>query len=286
MKALIERFSALYENISSLPIFKENITAETLSLAGKMYFYLVHCADISYENVPLVSFYANLFGRHSLKTILITLARFSSLDNRSYSNDKRIALEFFWKLSGQVDLFYQDIDAVTLSLPGRRNGTTNTTADNTKIRDVINHPVHITNHQGLFSPSAFIPFCAFGGEMGPMGQRIQHFSFPVCTAFRQHLVGDQLCYEVDANQYKSGFSSAADLQTAMNIGLFLLIDQNSEYDTRKYYDTAELRSERSINNIFHHYVKLEDTTKIKIYFHTISIVLFKSCWRVLFSSFM
>ena len=59
----------------------------------------------------------------------------------------------------------------------------------------------------------------------------------------------------------------------MKTGLFLLIDKNSEYDTRKYYDTAQLRSEKRINNILHHYVKLEDTTKIKIYFHTISIAL-------------
>ena len=54
MKDLTERFSGLYGNISSLPIFTESMTAETLQVAGKMYFYLVHCADISYENVLLL----------------------------------------------------------------------------------------------------------------------------------------------------------------------------------------------------------------------------------------
>ena len=48
--------------------------------------------------------------------------------------------------------------------------------------------------------------------------------------------------------------------------------KNWEYDTRKYHGAGrELRSEKTINNIFHHYVRLEDTTKIKIYLHTISI---------------
>ena len=192
MSALIERYFALYDNISSLPIFKENITAETLSMAGKMYFYLIHCADISAENVPWVSFYVDLFERHSLKTILITLARFSSFEKGSNSNTnsdhKRIAMEFFSKLSDQVDLVYQDIDAVTLSLPEMRNVTSNTAeADNTEIREVINHPVHIINHQGRLSPSAFIPFCAFGGEMDRMGEKIPQFSFPVCSAFTQHI---------------------------------------------------------------------------------------------------
>ena len=86
-------------------------------------------------------------------------------------------------------------------------------------------------------------------------------------------VEDQLCYELDVNQYKTDFDSVSSLQAAMTTGLFLLIDKNSELDTRKYHDTAELRSEKMINNMFHHYVKLEDTTKIKIYFHTISTAL-------------
>ena len=66
-------------------------------------------------------------------------------------------------------------------------------------------------------------------------------------------VEDQLCYELDVNLYKNGFGSVSALQAAMKTGLFLLIDKNSEYDTRRYYDTAEQRSEKILNNIFHHY---------------------------------
>ena len=58
--------------------------------------------------------------------------------------------------------------------------------------------------------------------------------------------------------------------------------KNWEYDTRKYHGAGrELRSEKTINNIFHHYVRLEDTTKIKIYLHTISIeILFFKLYKM------
>ena len=40
---------------------------------------------------------------------------------------------------------------------------------------VTNHPVHILNVNETFSPSAFIPFCAFGEDMKAMGKRVDGF---------------------------------------------------------------------------------------------------------------
>ena len=51
-------------------------------------------------------------------------------------------------------------------------------------QEVVNHPVHIINHLGDVSPSAFIPFCSFGFNKVPMGKKIELFDEPVCTAFR------------------------------------------------------------------------------------------------------
>ena len=47
------------------------------------------------------------------------------------------------------------------------------------------------------------------------------------------MLNDQLCYEVDVNKYKARLSSDLDIREVMNIGLFLLIDKNEEYDTRE-----------------------------------------------------
>ena len=47
-----------------------------------------------------------------------------------------------------------------------------------------NHPVHIMDTTGNVSPSAFIPFCAWAGDMDVLGTRVPNFSVPVCNAFR------------------------------------------------------------------------------------------------------
>ena len=47
-----------------------------------------------------------------------------------------------------------------------------------------NHPVHLINSaEGNLSTSAFIPFCAFAGDMALVGQSVDGFSLPVCNIF-------------------------------------------------------------------------------------------------------
>lgn len=46
-----------------------------------------------------------------------------------------------------------------------------------------NHPVHILNKDGHQNPSALIPFCAFAGNMEVLGQTVENFTDPVCSAF-------------------------------------------------------------------------------------------------------
>ena len=56
------------------------------------------------------------------------------------------------------------------------------------------------NKDMQMSPSAFIPFCEFGGNMSSMGVTIDQFDVPVCNSFQAKVLNDQLCYEVDINK--------------------------------------------------------------------------------------
>ena len=58
--------------------------------------------------------------------------------------------------------------------------------------------------------------------MSAMGVKIWYFSFPVCNSFKAKLVKDQLCYEVDPNDYIHNRKDASQFD------LTLLIDYNED----------------------------------------------------------
>ena len=86
------------------------------------------------------------------------------------------------------------------------------------------HPVHIVDEHGELSPTALIPFCQFGGNMSLMGVKIDKFDLPVCNSFRAKILNDQLCYEVDVND----FIEKSVLQKELKIGLMFMIDHNED----------------------------------------------------------
>ena len=88
-----------------------------------------------------------------------------------------------------------------------------------------NHPVHVTDPNGKKSPSAFIPFCQFGGNTSSMGVVIEKFPVPVCSGFQARILYDQLCYEVDLERYKSNYSN---VETDLKSGLVLILDNNED----------------------------------------------------------
>ena len=85
-----------------------------------------------------------------------------------------------------------------------------------------NHPVHIRDN-GQWSPSAFIPFCDFGGDMMVLGMKVDNFNVPVCNSFKAKILNDQLCYEIDLNQYRTNISGRK-----LKQGLSFLIDKNED----------------------------------------------------------
>ena len=66
---------------------------------------------------------------------------------------------------------------------------------------ITNHPVHIVTEEGTVSPSAFIPFCELAGDMSVVGTKLDKFDVPVCNSFKAKILNDQLCYEIDVNEY-------------------------------------------------------------------------------------
>ena len=74
------------------------------------------------------------------------------------------------------------------------------------------------------SPSAFIPFCDFGGNMTSVGIKIDQFEAPVCNSFQAKLRNDQLCYEVDLNR----FSNKDNIQNELDLGFNFLMDYNED----------------------------------------------------------
>ena len=86
------------------------------------------------------------------------------------------------------------------------------------------------------SPSAFIPFCEFGGNMTAMGIKIDQFELPICYSFQEKIFNDQLCYEVDladknnpSKELKLGFNFLMDYNEDRQID-FETIRFSSDFD--------------------------------------------------------
>ena len=136
---------------------------------------------------------------------------------------------------------------------------------------MVNHPPHIVGEEekGGFSLSSFIPFCQLGEDMAVMGRKVPQFSKAVCSEFVETVLEGQVCYQVDVNKYRDSI----DWRGSMEFGLGFLIDTNDELDSKQFYPN-KIRAKDSANGSesnLRSYVKLEDSSKVKIYLHTVGI---------------
>ena len=103
---------------------------------------------------------------------------------------------------------------------------------------LMNHPVHF-NMDGQMSPSAFIPFCDFGGNTEKMGVKINQFDVPVCNSFQARILNDQLCYEVDLEKFRNN----TNIEHELKLGFVFVMDYNEDRQFtflkafEKYVDT-------------------------------------------------
>ena len=125
-----------------------------------------------------------------------------------------------------------------------------------RVQTLSNHPVHMLEDERLLSPSAFIPFCSFGGNMSALGTRIEMINLPVCTSFQELVFNDQLCYRIDVNKLSQAGGDG--------LGLTFAIDNNEERQVQAL--SAELVGERYDENILDAAImRMEEHQKALIY---------------------
>lgn len=92
------------------------------------------------------------------------------------------------------------------------------------LKKVSRHPVHIKDVKGRMSPSSLIPFCGIGRNMSAMGVKMNKFDIPVCNSFTEKVLNDQLCYEVDPNN----FIQRQNIVEGFKTGITLVLDYNED----------------------------------------------------------
>ena len=109
------------------------------------------------------------------------------------------------------------------------------------------HPPHMKN-----SPSAFIQFCEYNGDMLSVGEHMDTFPLPVCTAFTPTVLQGQLCYTFDPDTVQANISSHTP-------SLMFLLDYNQDRDHFRIKDDKEDVEESNPQD-----------TEAMIYIHTLS----------------
>ena len=128
-----------------------------------------------------------------------------------------------------------------------------------------NHPVHIIDEKRKFSPTAFIPFCSFGGDMTNMGTTSEQYDVPVCSSFKPKIRKNQLCYQIDLDDLKD--TNNVDKQ--LKEGLVLVMDYNEE---RQLPQFVESKNAEKMG-----YLMSEDRNSVQIHLETISICIKHTC---------
>lgn len=131
------------------------------------------------------------------------------------------AKEILKIVTSKYDLQYNSLNSMALAGALQKNKELKTLSI---VHEVSNHPVHIMREDGTKSPSAFIPFCYFGGNAERDGLQVHDFKYPVCNMFKSKSLNDQLCYEVDVNDFKTQETTDGDLKA----GLTILVDYNED----------------------------------------------------------
>ena len=186
----------------------ETLTNEKLQNAGEMFLYLIMCPTAI---KPWVMFYKDLYLTQSPDHILLTL-------NRLGKGTRTAQTEHFARIAETL------FTSMKIKMIPAANNTASRVGKSESEYLIINHPVHIMTKDHLISPSAFIPFCDFGGNMSAMGVKIHQFDQPVCKSFQAKIMNDRLCYEVDLNTY----SDKNNIGKELELGFNFLMDYNED----------------------------------------------------------
>ena len=254
-----ENILSHFETLSKMSKIKnyespnKTLSESEITTAGEMFIYLNACPS---------SFYVKLYWKaiYGPKSRLAMLA--SNIIKKSNDDFKNKAIKVFAKIA-------QVIGFQNVKHPKTGNGSIESFRKNFELdlnvtnrnllQTVSNHPAHILDNQGEFSPSSLIPFCSFGEDI--IGAKVKEFKIPVCNIFKPKIHYDQLCYETDLQALKG--DNIKVLEKQLERGLTLVLDYNEE---RQIDDNVI--SKDATKSLHDH------DNSVSIYLNTISIELF------------
>ena len=231
----------------------------------------------------IVKYYEDLVTNFPLETILKTLARVLLVaKEKKLTEHYQTAKALLDKITTMMNLQYRDIAVLTTGaaelelyqqlrdyhVNNDKNGQEQLLlpfliaglSDFSNLERFINHPVHISDDNGL---SAFIPFCSFGTKLSRPA--LNNFQGQFCSLFREKIVDGRVCYEADLNQFKNKNNWDKTLQA----GLRLIIDTNAEYDVKNILEKKSTKNAENLDS-FDPFQNNEKESSFTILLKTIS----------------
>ena len=207
MKHILEKLSQIFRVFSSDQSNK-NLSKTDINVGAEMFVALNSCPS------NYVKLYWNVIYGPESRIALLAL----KILKKANIDFKKEALKIFSKIS--LVLGFQHINILGENVVDVKG----TLIDEKLLQTVNNHPVHILNNEGEFSPSSFIPFCVFGENY--VGVKINEFDKPVCNIFKPRIYIDQLCFETDLHLLKD--ENEENVRKQLEFGLTLVLDFNED----------------------------------------------------------
>ena len=113
------------------------------------------------------------------------------------------------------------------------------------MRVASTHPVHIIDNKSQMTTSAFIPFCAFDGDMSIVGTDVENFSIPVCSSFSPRILDGQLCYHTAVEK----LFDEKGTKWGKEHGLTLLLDYNEDLSLDGVTDPKHNKAKVYLNTL-------------------------------------
>ena len=249
----------------------KNLSVEDIEKGAKIFIFLNSCPASKKASDDLKMLYSFLINLEPWNPTISGMILYTINHMKKASEDLRMIsqrlLEYFASKLGFQYILPADVENILsqeTDIPKKLSLVHHTNL----FKTVTNHPVHIIDRNNNHSPSSLIPFCAFGDDMEAMGTKIEGFDLPVCNSFIEKVRNDQLCYEIDLNNY---IKDEHDIENKLKEGLVLILDLNEDRQLKEFWPinndnesegetVASLKDEAfeihldTISKIFHHRV--------------------------------
>ena len=278
MKIAVQRIERQL-NITGSYVIQENVDRKVLKQAAEMFIFLQFCPK-PLTNSHWRDFYINLLKNYSPKFIILTLNRI--LKSSALGNGKNVPEKLLEMTRENLKLQHKNIKIMTKDrdilvnkndkeyqcMIGKVGDASECSFMNllssSLLQKLTSHPVHIIDDHGKFSPSSFIPFCGIGRSMSILGKKIDQFEVPICNSFKQTVLLNQVCYELDVKKV----INESNVEEALKLGLTLILDYNEDRQVK--YSKQQLQ--KKDENILDFLVQNDDKEQALIYLNTIGMI--------------